>query len=107
MSFDDITLGELGRRLDTIQSEITGIRQDAVLRAEYQTRMTGFDREIRDLKADVSLAAVQCAVAIGLAPQVEALKKANEQRTMPWPTVAAVIVSLVALSLDLIPRLVS
>lgn len=46
----DVTLGELARGLNSIRDQISAIRTDAVLRVEFEPRMTAMDREIRDIK---------------------------------------------------------
>lgn len=55
MTDDDVTLGEVARRLTDLSHTVTTgfaqIRQDAVLRVEYEARLQGIDREIRDIKA--------------------------------------------------------
>lgn len=55
MTDDDITLGELARRIESMDKKLDGIRADAVLRVEYDARMTALDREVRDLKSDVAV----------------------------------------------------
>ena len=92
MPEDDITLGELGRRIDAqyeaqraqiaqLDAKIDGVRADGVLRAEYEARMVGLDREIRDVKARL------------------------ERPGTPWPVYAAFAVSALALLLSYLPKL--
>lgn len=105
MNDDDVTLGELGRRLTEMQAtfirEMTGLRADSVLRAEYETRMTALDREVRDAKTMAASAQAKCAAVDVLTPQVQALKDEAGRRQVPWTSVASALCAVAALILTL------
>lgn len=85
MSDDDITLGEVGRRItaldQTVTREIGQLRAESVLRVEYDARLQGIDREVRDIKVRL------------------------DAKAIPWPTVGALVVAVMALAVDVIPHL--
>lgn len=85
MSDDEITLGELGRRItaldQTVTREVGQLRAESVLRVEYEARIQGIDREVRDIKVRL------------------------DAKVIPWPTVGALLVAVMALAVDVIPHL--
>ena len=76
---DDVTLGELYRSMKSLENKVDGYAATAVLRGEYETRLAGIDREIRDIKAD------------------------QATRRVSWPTMGALVVAAMALLVTIIP----
>ena len=75
MAESDVTLGELGRRLDGIASDISSFRAEAVLRGEYEAHRTAIDREIRDIKAEIA-----------------AMKDKETKSRQPWTATVSTVV---------------
>lgn len=77
MPDSDVTLGELGRRLDNIAQDISALRSESVLRAEFETYRTATDREIRDLKAELAT-----------------MKEHEARSRLPWTTIVSAVAAV-------------
>lgn len=85
MTESDVTLGELGRRLDNIAQDISALRSESVLRAEYEAYRTATDREIRDLKAELAI-----------------MKEHEARARQPWTTVVSTVATVAGLVLTIL-----
>lgn len=85
MSDSDVTLGELGRRLDHIQSDISAWRLESVLRVEFEQYKIATDREI-----------------VGLRNKIEAMEVAAAGARQPWTSVLNAVATVVGLGLTIL-----
>jgi len=92
MPESDVTLGELGRRLDGIAQEISSFRTEAVLRGEYEAHRLAIDREIRDIKGELARRDEAAAAAV-----------AADTSTRPsWPQIASALAAVGSLLLTVL-----
>ncbi len=92
----DVTLGELARGLNSIRDQISAIRTDAVLRVEFEPRMTAMDREIRDLKDALSREA-QARV-----NESQAQAQAETSRRPKWTEITAAVCAIATIVMALV-----
>lgn len=92
----DVTLGELARGLNAIRDQIAAMRTDAVLRVEFEPRMTAMDREIRDIK-DALSREVQARVA-----ESQAHAQAETSRRPKWTEVTAAVCAIATIVMAIV-----
>jgi hypothetical protein len=85
MSDSDVTLGELGRRLDHIQQDISSFRVESVLRVEFEAYKTATDREIVQLRTELLT-----------------MKAEATQAKQPWTSIIGAVATVVGLGLTIL-----